>query len=94
MNSYLLSNIVKKFNKTRKPECIVKTIENNDKFLKVKFTGTTASYSCCFDEHFNDFRFLLNDESNIEIRIEDIKRRNLYDFLVIYKILKKTKKEV
>lgn len=87
MNRYLLGNLIKKFNNVRKPECFAKTIKNDEKFLLIEFSGSTASFSCCFDEYFNDFTYLFKDEIGLNLEIKDIKRRNLNKFLVKYKIL-------
>lgn len=87
MNRYLLRKLIKKFNINRKPECFAKTRKNNEKFLLIEFSGSTASHSCCFDEYFNDFTYLFKDEIGLKLEIENIKKRDLNKFLVKYNIL-------
>lgn len=87
MNRYLLRKLIKKFNQNRKPECFAKTRKNNEKFLLIEFSGSTASHSCCFDEYFNDLAYLFKDEIGLKLKIEDIKKRDLNKFLVKYNIL-------
>lgn len=94
MNRYSLIKVVRKFNKIRKPECYGKTVKNENNSLLMEFSGSTAPYSCCFDEHFNDFSFMLEEQFGVKFIIEDIKRRSLDKFLVSYKIFKQLKKEV
>lgn len=34
MNRYKLSNVIRKFNKFRRPECLAKTVKNSNDVLK------------------------------------------------------------
>lgn len=86
MNPKILRRIIRKFNKIRNPECKAKTIKNSDEELVVEFSGTVASYSCCFDEHFNDLSYMFED-NNIKLFIDEIKR-NDEKFIVKYKYKK------
>ncbi|MDI6861678.1 MAG: hypothetical protein QMD25_06730 [Caldisericia bacterium] len=87
MNSNILKKLIRKFNSLRYPECKAKTIKNCEDELIVEFSGSVASYSCCFDEHFNDLSFLFED-NNIKLNIEEIKRKKDDKFIVKYKIKK------
>ncbi|MBC7194919.1 MAG: hypothetical protein H5U37_04610 [Caldisericia bacterium] len=86
MNSILLRKLIKKFNELRNPECKAKTIKNKEDELVLEFTGSTASFSCCFDEHFEDLRYFFEDKGGIKLFIEDVKRENEEKFIVKYKI--------
>ena len=86
MNRYILSNVIKKINKFRKPECIAKTVKNGNDFLEVEFSRTSTPFSCCLDEYFNDLSILLENVSGVKFKISDIARKNINNFLVTYKI--------
>ncbi len=86
MIRYILSNVIKKFNKFRKPEYITKTVKNSNDFLEIKFSGTSAPFSCCLDEYFNVISILLENVSGVKFKISDITRKNINNFLVTYKI--------
>lgn len=80
-----LKNITRKFNRFRAPECRVKTVKNTKEEIEIEFTGTAADFSCCFDEHFIDYKYLLMDIFKLEFKIEEIERINDDKFIVIYK---------
>ncbi len=86
MNSILLRKLIKKFNELRNPECKAKTIKNKEDELVFEFTGSIASFSCCFDEHFEDLRYFFEDNGGIKLILYDIKRKNEEKFIVKYKI--------
>ncbi|MCD6473980.1 MAG: hypothetical protein J7K47_03630 [Thermoplasmata archaeon] len=71
MDDKKLRNITKEFKKWRYPECRARTIKNEEEKLIVQFDGT-FSYSCCFDEHFEDFRIML-EEKGEEFKITEVK---------------------
>lgn len=85
MNTNILRKLIRKFNSFRSPECKAKTIKNSENELVIEFSGSVASYSCCFDEHFDDLRFLFED-NNIKLNIEEVKKMNNEKFIVKYKI--------
>ena len=70
LNSASLKAISRRFNRYRSPECRTKAIENKKGCLIVEFSGTNIS-SCCFDEHFEDYRQIL-EEHGEKIQIEKI----------------------
>lgn len=72
------------FNKYRFPECEAKIIKIDEEYIKVEFTGTTASFSCCFDEHFEDYREML-EEREIKTKIENVKRKEIGKFVVTFR---------
>ncbi len=86
MNSRILRKIIKKFNELRNPECKAKTLKNKDDEIVIEFTGSVASYSCCFDEHFEDLRYLIEDKSSLKFFIEEVNRKDEDKFIVKYKI--------
>ena len=61
MGPKLLRRAATEFNKYRVPECKAKVLSNKDKTLIVEFSGTTAPFSCCFDEYFIDYGCYLKD---------------------------------
>jgi len=71
MDDKKLRNITREFNKWRYPECRARTIKNEEDKLIMQFDGT-FSYSCCFDEHFEDFRIML-EEKGEEFKITEVK---------------------
>ncbi|MCX8095531.1 MAG: hypothetical protein N3D74_05040 [Caldisericia bacterium] len=85
MNSIFLRKLIKKFNSMRYPECKAKTIKNSKDELIIEFSGTVASYSCCFDEHFNDLKYFFEDNGNIKLYIDNVKRKDNEKFIVKYK---------
>jgi len=79
-----LRAINRRFNRQRTPECRAKTIKNEEDMMVVVFSGT-AIFSCCFDEHFEDYRRMLKEvNENYEIE-KVIKCKN--SFIVLYKKL-------
>lgn len=88
MNSNILKKLIRKFNSMRFPECKAKTIKNNENELIIEFSGSVASYSCCFDEHFEDLKYLFEDNGNIKLYIDEINRKNEEKFIVKYKYKK------
>ncbi|MEM2509075.1 MAG: hypothetical protein QW673_02635 [Candidatus Thermoplasmatota archaeon] len=87
MKSSKLRKITREFNRYRAPECIAKTLKNEEDKLLILFSGT-FSFSCCFDEHFEDYRRMLKD-ANENYKIEKvIKERN--SFIVLYQKLSNT----
>jgi len=83
MNRNKLRKITRKFNRYRAPECCAKTLKNDEEKLIILFTGTSIS-SCCFDEHFEDYRIMLKEEGNYKIE-EIIGGGNF--FVVVYRKL-------
>jgi len=83
MKSRLLKKVSRDFNHFRSPECRANVIENNGEILKVKFTGTASTFSCCFDEHFEDYRLIL-EENGIKTEIEKVERKSMEKFIVLY----------
>jgi hypothetical protein len=89
ISSKLLRQISRNFNRYRYPECRVRVVENMGENLKVEFSGTIASFSCCFDENFVDYIYLLEDLSGQKFKIKEIKREFPDRFVVTYMKLKK-----
>ncbi|MBC7081046.1 MAG: hypothetical protein H5T44_02195 [Thermoplasmatales archaeon] len=87
MNSNKLRKITREFNKHRAPECFARTLRNGRNNLVIVFSGT-SSFSCCFDEHFEDYRQLLKEE-NENYEIEKVIRIG-NAFVVTYKKLPDT----
>ena len=79
----VLRKISREFNHFRFPECRAKVIEKGEKSIRVEFTGTAASFSCCFDEHFEDFRLVM-EERGMKTDIGEIKRESPAKFIVLY----------
>ncbi|MEM2934956.1 MAG: hypothetical protein QXF32_01140 [Candidatus Thermoplasmatota archaeon] len=87
MKSSKLRKITKEFNRYRAPECIARTLKNEKNKLLILFSGT-FSFSCCFDEHFEDYRRMLKDANeNYKIK-KVIKEKN--SFIVLYEKLSDT----
>lgn len=76
--------LTSQFNRYRFPECEAKIVKIDEDSIKIEFTGTTASFSCCFDEHFEDYREML-EERGIKTEIENVERRGIEKFLVIFR---------
>lgn len=76
MDAKILRSVTREFNKYRYPECMAKVIKNEGNLIKVEFRGTTVSFSCCFDEHFEDYRELL-EEKGIKTKIKFVDRKKL-----------------
>ena len=68
MDDKKLRNITREFNRWRYPECRARTIKNDDEKLIIQFDGT-FSFSCCFDEHFEDFRIMLEEKGGVVRKI-------------------------
>ena len=87
MNPRKLRAITREFNRYRYPECRARTIANKNGVLIVEFSGT-STHSCCFDEHFEDYRILLGENVNIE-EVDDKGDR----FIVFYREVKNGRSE-
>lgn len=85
MNKETLENLTEKFNRFRNPECRAEVVEKKDDEIKVKFTGTSAHFSCCFDEHFIDYKYMLKDFLKIDFKLEKVERISDEEFVVKYK---------
>ncbi len=83
MRAELLRKISKEFNHFRSPECRARIIENGEKTIKIEFSGTSASFSCCFDEHFEDYRIMM-EEAGTKTKIERVERKGIEKFIVSY----------
>jgi len=81
----VLRKISREFNHFRFPECRAKVIGKGEESIRVEFTGTAASFSCCFDEHFEDFRLMM-EERGMKADIGEIKRESPDKFIVLYVI--------
>ncbi len=79
-----LRKITRRFNRYRSPECRAKVARNAGAELEVSFTGSTASFACCFDENFVDYCYLIRDIAGEEFAIKEIRRRGSEEFRVIY----------
>ncbi|RKZ00456.1 MAG: hypothetical protein DRQ10_04145 [Candidatus Hydrothermota bacterium] len=79
-----LRKVVREFNKYRNPECKARTVRNKDDELVVEFSGSVASYACCFDENFIDFKFYIEDIADENMEIKEIKRVKSDKFVVKY----------
>lgn len=76
-----LRKISREFNKYRYPECKVRIIKNSNEKLVAEFSGT-ACFSCCFDEHFEDYGLMLKEEGET-YRIEGMEKKE-GKFIVTY----------
>jgi len=85
MEAKKIKKVTREFNKYRAPESKARVVLNKDSTLKVEFTGTKASYVCCFDENFIDYSYYLKDLANKDFQIMQIKRKAPERFLVTYK---------
>ncbi len=79
-----LRKITRRFNRYRSPECRAEVVRNEDREVEVKFTGSTASFACCFDENFVDYCYLIRDLAGEDFVIKEIKRRGPEEFRVVY----------
>ena len=84
METKKLRKVVREFNKYRNPECKARTVRNKDDELVVEFSGSVASYACCFDENFIDFKFYIEDIADEKMEIKEIKRVRSDKFVVKY----------
>lgn len=84
METKKLRKVVREFNKYRNPECKARTVRNKDDELVVEFSGSVASYACCFDENFIDFKFYIEDIADENMEIKEIKRVKSDKFVVKY----------
>ena len=82
MEEKKLRRITREFNRWRYPECRARTIKNEEDEIIIKFDGT-FNYSCCFDEHFEDYRIMLEEEGE-KYTIEEVKQIG-NKFIVRYK---------
>ena len=82
MHPSKLRVISREFNKYRFPECKARVIKNEKEKLTVEFSGTSC-FSCCFDEHFEDYRLLL-EERGEKYEIEKIENKK-EKFIVVYR---------
>jgi hypothetical protein len=85
LESKLLRKVTKEFNKYRYPEAKAKILVNRDDILVVEFTGTKASFACCFDENFIDYQYYLKDIAGKDFKIVNILRKTEDKFWVFYK---------
>jgi len=51
--------------------------------LSVSFSGTGTHLFCCFDEHFEDYRYYLLDLAGADFRVADV-RKSRGGYRVIY----------
>ncbi len=85
MDSSTLRKVTAIFNRYRAPECRARVVQNKPPFLVVEFSGTRAALSCCFDEHFVDYRYYLKDFSGIEFQIDQVDMTKRGRFVVTYR---------
>lgn len=79
MSPNKLRCIIDEFNRYRSPECRARTLYKSDDKIIIEFSGTSIR-SCCFDEHFEDFRLLIGDD----MRLESVRDEG-YRFVVCYR---------
>ncbi|MCM8798678.1 MAG: hypothetical protein NC821_04360 [Candidatus Omnitrophica bacterium] len=84
MEGNILRKVTRKFNQYRYPECKAKVVSHKERRLKVEFSGTKASFACCFDENFVDYKYYLKDLANLDFEIERIERKTPETFIVNY----------
>ncbi len=82
MKASKLRSITREFNRYRFPECRAKAKRLGEDEIVVEFDGT-ANFFCCFDEHFEDYRILL-EEHGEKFRIEGMEEKG-GKFIVHYK---------
>ena len=87
-----LRRVTRRFNRYRSPECRAEVVKNTGEELEVRFTGSTASFACCFDENFVDYCYLIQDLAGENFTIKEVKRRGPEEFRVVY-IKKEDKNE-
>jgi len=85
LGSKLLRKVTQEFNKYRYPQAKVKILVNRDDILVVEFTGTKASFACCFDENFIDYKYYLKDIAGKDFKIVNILRKAEDKFWMVYK---------
>jgi len=85
LESKLLRKVTREFNKYRYPEARAKILVNKEGYLVVEFTGTKASFACCFDENFIDYKYYLKDIADKDFKIVNILRKTEDKFWVVYK---------
>ena len=85
MESNILRKVTREFNKYRYPEARARVLLNKNDYLVVEFTGTKASFACCFDENFIDYKYYLKDIAHKDFNIIKILRKAEDRFLVLYK---------
>ncbi|MCM8819955.1 MAG: hypothetical protein NC925_04075 [Candidatus Omnitrophica bacterium] len=88
MESKVLKIVTRKFNFYRAPECKAKVISQNNGIVKVEFSGTKASFACCFDENFIDYQYYLKDYGGKDFSIRKIERKNPERFIIFYEEVK------
>jgi hypothetical protein len=81
------SLITRKFNSKRSPECRARLLKRTEEGIIVEFTGTKASFACCFDENFIDYAYMCQDNGLGKYKIEKISRPETYRFIVHYRKL-------
>ncbi|MCS7150771.1 MAG: hypothetical protein NZ928_00070 [Endomicrobia bacterium] len=82
-----LKKVVFEFNKLRYPECKAKIISFKNGTVEVEFSGTKASFACCFDENFIDLKYYFLDYLNLNFEIKEILKVAADRFIVKYKLL-------
>lgn len=80
-----LKEAIVKFNEIRYPESEAKIISIKDDVVYVEFSGTKASFACCFDENFVDLKYYFLDYSNINFEITKVQRISNDRFIVEYR---------
>ena len=78
-------NAISEFNFYRDPECRARIVKVDEENLEVEFTGTVASYACCFDENFVDLKFYFLDFANEDVDIREVLREDRDKFIVTYR---------
>lgn len=83
MDARSLRKVTREFNFLRSPECRARTVGNDERSLTVEFTGSTC-FSCCFDEHFVDYVYYIEDLTGERFEIAGIERIAPDKFRVVY----------
>ena len=81
-----LDKVLKEFNNYRYPECEAKLLHFSQDKIIVEFSGTKASFACCFDENFVDFKYYLEDFLKEKFEISKVERTDIDKFLVEYSL--------
>ncbi|MCM8778894.1 MAG: hypothetical protein NC898_02040 [Candidatus Omnitrophica bacterium] len=89
MEQRLLSRVTRKFNSRRAPECKAKVVFQRDGVLCIEFSGTKASFACCFDENFVDYQYYLKDITGKDFSLQKIERKRAEKFRVFYEEVRK-----
>ena len=85
MEERVLKKVTEEFNSLRFPECRARIVENREDHLRIEFEGTSGGISCCFDEHFVDFAYYLEDKTGKPFIVEEVVERGRGRFLVTFK---------